>query len=72
MLCETPPAPAESAGLQVEFGGQVAENFSAPSGIAEAIGIVAALIILVFALGSVVAAGLPLVVALVGLGIGSR
>jgi len=63
-------APAERAGLKVELGGQVAENFSAPDGTAEAIGIVAALIILVFALGSVVAAGLPLVVALFGLGAG--
>jgi RND superfamily putative drug exporter len=62
--------PARDAGLQVELGGQVAENFSAPDGTAEAIGIVAALIILVFALGSVVAAGLPLVVALFGLGAG--
>jgi putative drug exporter of the RND superfamily len=62
--------PAVDAGLQVELGGQVAENISAPDGTAEAIGIVAALIILVFALGSVVAAGLPLVVALFGLGAG--
>ena len=64
-------APARTAGLQVELGGQVAENFSAPSGTAETVGIIAALIILVFAFGSVVAAGLPLVVALVGLGIGA-
>ncbi|HEX6872312.1 MAG TPA: MMPL family transporter [Micromonosporaceae bacterium] len=63
--------PARTAGLQVELGGQVAENFSPPSGTAEAVGIVAALIILVLALGSVVAAGLPLAVALVGLGVGT-
>ena len=64
-------APTESAGYQVEFGGQVPENISAPSGVAEAIGIVAALAILVFAFGSVVAAGLPLAVALIGVGIGT-
>ncbi|MCW2917989.1 MAG: hypothetical protein JWN52_6057 [Actinomycetia bacterium] len=64
-------SPAKSAGLQVAYGGQVPENISAPSGIAEVVGIVTALIILVLALGSVVAAGLPLLVALVGLGIGS-
>ncbi|MEV6490801.1 MMPL family transporter, partial [Actinoplanes sp. NPDC051633] len=64
-------SPAKAAGLQVELGGSVPENFSAPNGLAEGIGIVAALLILVFALGSVVAAGLPLLVALFGLGVGS-
>ncbi|MFC4045949.1 MMPL family transporter [Dactylosporangium siamense] len=63
--------PLVREGLQVEFGGQVAENISAPSGTAEAVGIVAALLILVFALGSVVAAGLPLIVAIAGLGVAS-
>ncbi|MFC9328113.1 MMPL family transporter [Kitasatospora sp. NPDC057015] len=63
--------PVERGGLQVEFGGQLPENFSAPSGTAEAIGIVAALLILVLALGTVVSAGLPLIVALAGLGLGS-
>ncbi|MFE4603846.1 MMPL family transporter [Kitasatospora indigofera] len=63
--------PVERGGLQVEFGGQLPENFSAPSGTAEAIGIVAALVILVLALGTVVSAGLPLIVALAGLGLGS-
>ena len=58
------------AGYQVEFGGQVPENVMAPGGLAEAIGIVAALVILFLAFGSVVAAGLPLVVALAGLGAG--
>jgi putative drug exporter of the RND superfamily len=62
--------PARAAGLQVALGGEVAENFSAPDGTAEAVGIIAALIILVVALGSLVAAGLPLLIALVGLGIG--
>ncbi|WP_426507499.1 MMPL family transporter [Dactylosporangium sp. McL0621] len=61
--------PLQREGVQVEFGGQVAENISAPSGTAEAVGIVAALLILVFALASVVAAGLPLVVAVAGLGV---
>ncbi|TDB96531.1 MMPL family transporter [Actinomadura sp. 7K534] len=58
------------AGHQVEFGGQVPENVTAPSGVAEAIGVGAALVILLLAFGSVVAAGLPLVVALAGLGAG--
>ncbi|XRQ03454.1 MMPL family transporter [Actinomadura welshii] len=58
------------AGHQVEFGGQVPENVTAPGGTAEAIGVGAALVILLLAFGSVVAAGLPLVVALAGLGAG--
>ncbi|MEV8518037.1 MMPL family transporter [Dactylosporangium sp. NPDC051484] len=61
--------PLTREGVQVEFGGQVVENITAPSGTAEGVGIVAALLILVFALGSVVAAGLPLVVAIAGLGV---
>jgi RND superfamily putative drug exporter len=63
--------PARDAGLQVALGGSVPENFSPPSGTAEAVGIVAALLILIVAMGSIVGAGLPLGVALVGLGIGT-
>ncbi|MFI7587032.1 MMPL family transporter [Spongisporangium articulatum] len=63
--------PLQDAGLTVEYGGFVHENAGAPSGIAELVGIVAALIILVIAFGSALAAALPLVVALFGLGIGS-
>ncbi|KQV04612.1 MULTISPECIES: MMPL family transporter [unclassified Kitasatospora] len=63
--------PTEAAGLQVEFGGQVPENFSAPDGTAELVGVVAALVILVIALGTLISAGLPLLVALAGLGLGT-
>ncbi|MFJ5229713.1 MMPL family transporter [Kitasatospora sp. NPDC088391] len=59
------------AGYQVEFGGQLPENFSAPDGTAEGLGMAAALVILVVALGTVTAAGLPLLVALAGLGAGT-
>ncbi|MFJ1751478.1 MMPL family transporter [Kitasatospora sp. NPDC088134] len=59
------------AGYQVEFGGQLPENFSAPDGTAEGLGMAAALVILVVALGTVIAAGLPLLVALAGLGVGT-
>ena len=58
-------------GYQVEFGGQVPENVAAPGGTAEMVGIAAALVILLLAFGSVVGAGLPIGVALVGLGIGT-
>ena len=67
----TATAPTEQSGLQVALGGQVPENFAPPSGVAELVGVLIALLILVFAFGSVVAAGLPMAVALVGLGVGS-
>lgn len=66
----TATEPATDAGLRVELGGQVPENLNAPEGTAELIGLGAALLILLVAFGSVVAAGLPLVVALLGLGTG--
>jgi RND superfamily putative drug exporter len=68
---EQAAAPLHDAGMQVELGGQVAENVQAPEGKAELIGVGAAMIVLFLAFGSVVAAGLPLAVALVGLGAGS-
>ncbi|MBX6751938.1 MAG: MMPL family transporter, partial [Micromonosporaceae bacterium] len=64
-------AAAESlvqAGVQVEFGGQVAEDTNPPAGTAELVGIGAALLVLVLTLGSVIAAGLPIIVAIGGLG----
>ncbi|MBO3750370.1 MMPL family transporter [Streptosporangiaceae bacterium NEAU-GS5] len=64
-------APAVQRGLQVAYGGELPENMSVPSGTAEVVGVVAALVILVIALGSLVAAGLPILVALMGLGVGT-
>ena len=65
-------ASTRDLGLQVELRGDVPESAAAPmSGHGELIGIVAALVILVLTLGSVVGAGLPLAVALTGLGVGS-
>ncbi|MDT3443694.1 MULTISPECIES: MMPL family transporter [unclassified Pseudofrankia] len=63
--------PTRTAGVTTEIGGQVAENIQKVNGAAEAIGIAAALVILLLAFGSVVAAGVPLAVALIGLGVGS-
>jgi Predicted drug exporters of the RND superfamily len=60
--------PLVQAGVQVEFGGQVAEDTNPPAGTAEVVGIGAALLVLVITLGSVVAAGLPIIVAIGGLG----
>ncbi|MCZ7530985.1 MAG: MMPL family transporter [Acidimicrobiia bacterium] len=63
--------PAVDAGLQVEFGGDVVQfNEEGEFGGAELIGLGVAIIVLLFAFGSVVAMGLPLVTALIGLGLG--
>ncbi|MET1058176.1 MAG: MMPL family transporter [Nocardioides sp.] len=65
-------ADTRDAGLQVEFGGDLPGTAAAPmDGYGEIIGIVAALLILLLAFGSVVGAGLPIGVALVGLVVGS-
>ncbi|GAA2166451.1 MMPL family transporter [Pedococcus bigeumensis] len=69
---EAAVAPLRATGVQVELGGELPESAAAPmAGRGEVIGIVAALVILVFAFGSVVSAGLPIGTALVGLGVGS-
>jgi RND superfamily putative drug exporter len=52
-------------GLRIEFGGEVFYKFTMPA--AEAIGLLAAAVILLVAFGSVLAMGLPLATALAGL-----
>ena len=65
-------APAEDAGLRVAMSGDVPESADLEmEGRGELVGVVVALILLVVTFGSVVSAGLPLVVALFGLGVGS-
>jgi RND superfamily putative drug exporter len=56
-------------GLRVEAGGQIFAEFEAPS--SEALGLAFAVVILIVAFGSVLAMGLPIGVALFGIGIGS-
>jgi len=56
-------------GLQIEYGGEVFAKFEMPE--SEALGILAAIVILVLAFGSVLAMGLPIGTALLGLGIAS-
>jgi putative drug exporter of the RND superfamily len=63
--------PARDAGMQVEFGGEVAQAGEEPDlGSSEIYGLIAAMIVLLFAFGSVVALGVPIGTALVGLGVG--
>ncbi|MER6081368.1 MMPL family transporter [Streptomyces sp. NPDC001833] len=61
---------AEKAGLEVEYGGTAMKAQTKVGGPAELVGVVIALIILALTLGSLVAAGLPLLTAVVGVAIG--
>ena len=60
---------ARSAGLEVALSGDLAAK-PQPGGATEGIGVVVAVLVLVITFGSVVAAGLPLVTAAVGVGTG--
>ncbi|NBO68802.1 MAG: MMPL family transporter, partial [Actinobacteria bacterium] len=55
-------------GLQIEYGGEIFAAFELPE--SEAYGLLAAIIILVIAFGSVMAMGLPIGTAILGLGVG--
>jgi putative drug exporter of the RND superfamily len=67
---ETAAAPAQQAGLRVEFGGPVVDYLSRDEGgNADAIGLAFAVIILLIAFGSVVAMSVPIGTALFGLAI---
>jgi RND superfamily putative drug exporter len=57
------------AGLEIEYGGDIFSEFELPE--SEIYGLLAAVIILILAFGSVLAMGLPIGTALFGLGIGS-
>ncbi|WP_406835943.1 MMPL family transporter [Streptomyces sp. AHU1] len=65
-------APARDAGIGVGYGGDLHDIVRAPAddATAEAIGVGAALIVLLLAFGSVAAALMPLVTALIGVGVG--
>jgi putative drug exporter of the RND superfamily len=68
---EAATAPATKAGIDVQYGGAVVDYADQPpSGNADLIGLLAAVVILLFAFGSVVAMGLPILTALFGLGVG--
>jgi RND superfamily putative drug exporter len=68
---EAASGPATAAGYQVAYGGELPGTATSIGGQAELIGILVALAVLVFAFGSVVAAGLPIAVAVGGLVAGS-
>ena len=60
---------SDAAGVTVEAGGAIVEYAEGQEAGSEQIGMIAALVILVLAFGSVVAAGLPIVTALYGVGV---
>jgi putative drug exporter of the RND superfamily len=62
---------AAGPGLDVELGGQAIEMTEQPAfGLSTAVGLLAAIVVLLMTFGSVVAMGLPIVTALFGLGTG--
>ncbi|GAA4730682.1 MMPL family transporter [Modestobacter marinus] len=63
-------APAADAGLQVEVGGAAFNTGAVTVGPLELIGVVVAVLVLVVTFGSLLAAGMNLLTALVGVGIG--
>jgi putative drug exporter of the RND superfamily len=62
---------ASQDGLRVEMGGQVITNAQETALSSEAVGLMIAALVLVLTFGTLVAAGLPIVTALFGLGISS-
>jgi RND superfamily putative drug exporter len=63
-------SPLEDSGATVAVGGQVPEAIQGPNGVAELAGVSVALVVLLVAFGSLLAAGLPLIIAMLGLGAG--
>jgi putative drug exporter of the RND superfamily len=62
---------AGSSAVQIELGGQAIQQVQEPPlGAATAIGVVAAIVVLLFTFGSFVAMGMPMLTALIGLGSG--
>ncbi|MFD4182894.1 MMPL family transporter [Rhodococcus sp. NPDC058514] len=59
------------AGLNIQLSGSAAEVMEAPGGTTELIGMAVAAVVLMITFGSLVAAGLPLISAIIGVGIGS-
>jgi RND superfamily putative drug exporter len=59
----------EIEGLQIELGGQIFAEFEVPS--SELLGIAFAIVVLILAFGSVLAMGLPIGIALAGIGLGT-
>ena len=66
---QLPTTTPDGSTLHLEYGGGIFGEFSFPP--SEALGVIAAVIILVLAFGSIIAMGLPIGTALFGLGLGT-
>ncbi|MGU3436402.1 MMPL family transporter [Actinomycetes bacterium M1A6_2h] len=66
---ESAAQPARDAGLNVEIGGSAMQANQPPGGTGELIGLGVAAIVLVIMFGSIAAASIPLITAIVGVGI---
>ncbi|MFE2442393.1 MMPL family transporter [Streptomyces sp. NPDC059426] len=60
---------ARDSGLTVEAGGSAMDDGGGPGGVAEVIGVAIAAVVLLITFGSLAAAGLPLLTALIGVGV---
>ncbi|MFJ9147316.1 MMPL family transporter [Streptomyces sp. NPDC102270] len=67
---ETAGDEARATGLTVDLGGDALQAQPDAGGVGEAIGLAIAAVVLVITLGSMIAAGLPLLTAIIGVGIG--
>jgi RND superfamily putative drug exporter len=67
---EAAAAPAHAAGISVEYGGDAMQAQQGQSA-TEVIGLAVAAVVLMITFGSLVAAGLPLLAAIIGVGIGA-
>ncbi|MHA7178877.1 MMPL family transporter [Arthrobacter sp. MDB2-24] len=63
-------AEAESAGVTVDYSKEIVEDVSGIVGATEALGLAVAAAVLIVMLGTLIAAGLPLLMAVVGVGVG--
>ncbi|MHA7217539.1 MMPL family transporter [Arthrobacter sp. MDT1-48-3] len=63
-------ADAETAGVAVDYSKEIVEDVSGIVGATEAVGLAVAAVVLIVMLGTLIAAGLPLLMAIVGVGVG--
>ncbi len=66
---DVPPGPDGADPMRVDLGGQMFTNHRVSVSATEAIGLAVALVVLVLTLGSLVAAGIPLLTAVLGVGV---
>jgi RND superfamily putative drug exporter len=66
---DVPSGPGDDASMDVHLGGQMFTTTSTPVSATEAVGLAVALVVLLVTLGSFLAAGIPLLTAVLGVGV---